>query len=191
MLEQLSLSKCPSCPMAPHLPTLLGPHSSKQGSAQGCGQHSVNRDGSGRGCSASPLGLQHWCSPWPSAQQDGGTALPILMPGPISHHHLPGSFRALGRSNGHHHPTTSRSGTTAHAPGSVFDCNTAVTDFPLLLAWAFLLRLSFPFLSSPINSPLPIPVLLPGTGREDGNTRISVSLEIGTWMQDSTIQTPN
>lgn len=136
------------------------------------------------------MGLQHWCSPPARAQQDGGTALPILMPGPVSHHPCPGSSRALGRSNGHHHATTTRSGITAHAPGSAFDCNTALTDFPLLLARAFLLRLSSSFLSSPITSPLPIPVLLPGTAREPGSTRISVCLEAGTRVQDSVIQTP-
>lgn len=37
MLEQPSLSKCLSCSMAPHFPTLLAPHSSKQGLAQGWG----------------------------------------------------------------------------------------------------------------------------------------------------------
>lgn len=75
-------------------------------------------------------GLPWWCSPPASAQQDSGTALPILMPGPISHHHCPGSIRALGRSNGHHNLTTTKSGITVHGPGSAFDCNTVVTDFP-------------------------------------------------------------
>ena len=113
-------------------------------------------------------GLQHHRCPPARAWQAGGRPLP--------HHHLPGCFRAswpIGRSDGHHHPTTAETGTTAHTPGSVFDCNIAVTDFPLPLALAFLLRLSLPFLSSPITSPLPIPVLLPGTGREEGNTRSS------------------
>lgn len=136
------------------------------------------------------MGPQHWCSPPASAQQDGGTALHILMSGPICHHQHPDSTRALGRSNGHHHPTTTRSGITAHAPGSAFDCNSAVTDFPLLCARAFPLRLSLSFLSSPITSPLPIPVLLPGTAREPENMRISVCLGAGTQVQDSIIQTP-
>lgn len=139
MLEQPSLSKCPSCPMVPHLPTLLPPTAPSRVWLR----------------AEDAQGLPWDSSPPASAQQDGGTALPTLMPGLISHHRCPGSIRALGRSNGHHNPTTTRSGITAHAPGSAFDCNTAVTDFPLLLAWVFLLRLSLTFQSHHLTSPHP------------------------------------
>lgn len=151
-------------------PQPRGTTSSRQGLPQGCGQHGENRGGSGRGCSGPPWGPQHRCSSLVSTWQAGGRAFPTPVPGPVPHHHLPGCFRAsqpICRSDGHHHPTTAESGTTAHAPGSVFDCNIAVTDFPLPLAWVFLLRLSFP---------VPPPHLSPalrscqGQGREDGNT---------------------
>lgn len=175
-LEQPSLSKCPSSPTAPHLPTLPAPRSHR---------HNQLQAGFGPGLWATRYeqrrqwermlgtswGPQHRHSPTASARRAGGRALPTHVPGP--HHHPPWLLQGLtGRSDGHHHPTTAKSGTTAHAPGSVFDCNVAATHFPLL-AWAFLLHLSLPFLSSPVTSPLPIPVSLPGTGKEDGNTRSS------------------
>lgn len=50
---------------------------------------------------------------------------------------------------------------------------------------------AFPCQSHHLTSPHPCAVLLPGTWRENGNTRISACLEAGTRVQDSLIQTPN
>lgn len=75
------------------------------------------------------------------------------MPGPVPHHdHLRGCFRAsqpTGRSDGPCHNPPQPKAAPGHTLQSAFDCNIAVTDFPLFLTWVFLLCLSLPFLLVP------------------------------------------
>lgn len=135
-----------SPPHPPGPPQSRGTTSSKQGLAQGCGQHAVNRGGSRRGCSGAPWGLWHRCSPLASARQAAERAAPTHVPKPVpttpslDASGLPAHWQEQRASPHHsrkwHHGTHS---------ASVFDCNTAGTDFPLPLTWAFLLSLSSPF----------------------------------------------
>lgn len=170
MLEQPSLSKCLSCPMAPH--SLFGP---------GLRMLRVSLGAAALLLPTSKRTAGWWhSSPHPHAR----TCLPPSPPW-----WLQGPWQEQGAPPSHH----SRSGTMAHAPGSALDCNTAVTDFSITscLGVPSPPFLAFPCQSHHLTSPHPCAVLLPGTWRENGNTRISACLEAGTRMQDSLIQTPN
>lgn len=196
---------CLSAPPAPQLltsppcwlPTAVGHNQLQAGFGPGLWQHGMNRDGSRRERAlGTSWGAAALVLPTSKGTAGCGESFPHrrarTCPPPSSPPWLLQGLPAHGQERrALPQPTTAESSTRAHAPVSAFDCNTAVTDFPLLLTWVFLLCLSLPFLLSPITSPLPIPLLLPGTGREDGNTRSSARDLPETWVQSFTNQTPN